>query len=235
MNRKEKAIGGKQLTVDKTILPKPTLMKMDLQYFSEEVAEETVGNIADAEIITVTAEGFSVKDATIKTEVVGATETEAVDEAETGEDALLSQLAAELAVIKTELNAIKATTETVEETVEVEEVPEVKEVSPEIAAYEAVLETVIAEKAAAVPENIIALMPDNLSAVEKLEWITKAEKAVPQEKPVEETVETKVVIESIGKPTPVPTETAVDITKLSAAQKMLHGIETFFHKDNKGD
>lgn len=199
--------GGKLMTVS-TALP---LMKMDLQYFSEEVAEET-------EVI----EQVEAVEEVVEDPV--ATETETVEEAETGEAAIISQLAAELATIKAELTELKTVKEeAVEETVQPEEtVIEEDKVTPEIAAYEAVLETVITEKSAAIPENIIALMPDNLTAIEKLAWIDKALQAVPKE--VEK--EKPVIIESIGRPTPVPSTTDIPVEKMSAAQKITHYFET---------
>ena len=198
-----------------TALP---LMKMDLQYFSQEVAEETVEQVEAVEEAVTQVEA-AVTEETVTEE----TEKEATDEpVVNAEDVVITQLAAELAAIKSELNAIKATTETVEETVEVEEVPEVKEVPPEIAAYEAVLETVIAEKAAAVPENIIALMPDNLGAVEKLAWIDKALLVVPKEEKVKE----PEIVQSIGRPTPVPSTTDIPVEKMTASQK----IASYFDK-----
>ena len=191
-----------------TALP---LMKMDLQYFSEEVAEET-------EVI----EQVEAVEEVVEDPVT--TETETVEEAETGEAAIISQLAAELATMKAELTELKTVKEeAVEETVQPEEtVIEEDKVTPEIAAYEAVLETVITEKSAAIPENIIALMPDNLTAIEKLAWIDKALQAVPKE--VEK--EKPVIIESIGRPTPVPSTTDVPVEKMSAAQKITHYFET---------
>lgn len=199
--------GGKLMTVS-TALP---LMKMDLQYFSEEVAEET----------EVTEQVEAVEEVV---EDPVATETETVEEAETGEAAIISQLAAELAAMKAELTELKTVNEeAVEETVQPEEtVIEEDKVTPEIAAYEAVLETVITEKSAAIPENIIALMPDNLTAIEKLAWIDKALQAVPKE--VEK--EKPVIIESIGRPTPVPSTTDIPVEKMSAAQKITHYFET---------
>ena len=199
--------GGKLMTVS-TALP---LMKMDLQYFSEEVAEET-------EVI----EQVEAVEEVVEDSV--ATETETVEEAETGEAAIISQLAAELAAMKAELTELKTVKEeAVEETVQPEEtVIEEDKVTPEIAAYEAVLETVITEKSAAIPENIIALMPDNLTAIEKLAWIDKALQAVPKE--VEK--EKPVIIESIGRPTPVPSTTDIPVEKMSAAQKITHYFET---------
>lgn len=199
--------GGKLMTVS-TALP---LMKMDLQYFSEEVAEET----------EVTEQAEAVEEVV---EDPVATETETVEEAETGEAAIISQLAAELATMKAELTELKTVKEeAVEETVQPEEtVIEEDKVTPEIAAYEAVLETVITEKSAAIPENIIALMPDNLTAIEKLAWIDKALQAVPKE--VEK--EKPVIIESIGRPTPVPSTTDIPVEKMSAAQKITHYFET---------
>lgn len=199
--------GGKLMTVS-TALP---LMKMDLQYFSEEVAEET-------EVI----EQVEAVEEVVEDPVT--TETETVEEAETGDAAIISQLAAELATMKAELTELKTVKEeAVEETVQPEEtVIEEDKVTPEIAAYEAVLETVITEKSAAIPENIIALMPDNLTAIEKLAWIDKALQAVPKE--VEK--EKPVIIESIGRPTPVPSTTDVPVEKMSAAQKITHYFET---------
>lgn len=199
--------GGKLMTVSKAL----PLMKMDLQYFSEEVAEET----------EVTEQAEAVEEVV---EDPVATETETVEEAETGEAAIISQLAAELAAMKAELTELKTVKEeAVEETVQPEEtVIEEDKVTPEIAAYEAVLETVITEKSAAIPENIIALMPDNLTAIEKLAWIDKALQAVPKE--VEK--EKPVIIESIGRPTPVPSTTDIPVEKMSAAQKITHYFET---------
>lgn len=214
MNRKEKAIGGKQLTEDKTILPKPTLLKMDLQYFSDGTPEEAVGEV------------------TPPVEEVAEPAGTPEDKPEVDYEALVAQMANTVAVLNSKVDALE--TQTVETPEEVPtETP--TEPDPQLAVYETALGGIVEEKLQGIPEVIAALMPDNLTSVEKLEWITKAEKAVPQEKPAEEPAETKVVIESIGKPTPVPTETAVDITKLSATQKMLHGIEAFFQKDNKGD
>lgn len=110
-------------------------------------------------------------------------------------------------------------TKPAEETIveEVTETPEPQE-NPLVAEYATALDKVVAEKLSGIPENISNLMPEGLTAVAKLDWIEKAAKAVPvKEEPAEQP---KTVIESIGRPTPVQTETTVDVDKLSAFQKM---------------
>lgn len=124
----------------------------------------------------------------------------------------------------TELTAKQAEPEEPTET----EVEKEVEPDPQLAVYEATLNKVVKEKLSAIPEGIASLMPDNLTAVEKLDWVEKAAKAVPVK---EETVEPeKPVVESIGKPTPVPTEKEIDVTKLSPSQKMQLFFEEQFNK-----
>lgn len=192
-------------------------MRMNLQYFSEEPApQEEEAEITEQVVAEVTAPE---KEEDVAT----------VEEAEQGENQVLSQLAEELAALRSELSSLKETKETVEEQPEVAEVVEeatdTKEVSAEVAAYESVLETVIAEKSAAIPENIIALMPDNLTAIDKLAWIEKAALAVPKEEEVKE----PVIVQSIGRPTPVPSTTDIPVEKMTATQKIASYFEQKFN------
>lgn len=98
-----------------------------------------------------------------------------------------------------------------------------KEENEPIAVYESALNKIVEEKLTDIPDGIAALMPDNLSAVEKLDWIEKASKAVPKE---EKQVEPpKQIIANIGQPTPIPTEEVLDVTKLSPLQKITMALE----------
>lgn len=193
------------------------VMRMNLQYFSEEPAPQE-------EEAEVTEQAVAEETVPEKEEEVAT-----VEEASQGENTVLSQLAAELAALRSELSSLKETKETVEEQPEVaevvEEVTDTKEVSAEVAAYESVLETVIAEKSAAIPENIIALMPDNLTAIEKLAWIEKAALAAPKEEEVKE----PVIVQSIGRPTPVPSTTDIPVEKMTATQKIASYFEQKFN------
>ena len=193
------------------------LMRMNLQYFSEEPAPQE-------EETEITEQAVAEETVPEKEEDVAT-----VEEAEQGENTVLSQLAEELAALRSELTSLKETKETVEEQPEVAEVVEeatdTKEVSAEVAAYESVLETVIAEKSAAIPENIIALMPDNLTAIDKLAWIEKAALAAPKEEEVKE----PVVLQSIGRPTPVPSTTDIPVEKMTATQKIASYFEQKFN------
>ena len=192
-------------------------MRMNLQYFSEEPAPQE--------------EETEIMEQAVAEETVPEKEEEVatVEEAAQGENTVLSQLAEELAALRSELTSLKETKETVEEQPEVAEVVEeatdTKEVSAEVAAYESVLETVIAEKSAAIPENIIALMPDNLTAIDKLAWIEKAALAAPKEEEVKE----PVVLQSIGRPTPVPSTTDIPVEKMTATQKIASYFEQKFN------
>lgn len=192
-------------------------MRMNLQYFSEEPAPQE-------EEAEVTEQAVAEETVPEKEE-----EVSTVEESSQGENTVLSQLAAELAALRSELSTLKETKETVEEQPEVaevvEEVTDTKEVSAEVAAYESVLETVIAEKSAAIPENIIALMPDNLTAIEKLAWIEKAALAAPKEEEVKE----PVIVPSIGRPTPVPSTTDIPVEKMTATQKIASYFEQKFN------
>lgn len=192
-------------------------MRMNLQYFSEEPApQEEEAEVTEQVVAEETVPEKEEKVAT-------------VEEAVQGENAVLSQLAEELAALRSELSSLKETKETVEEQPEVAEEVEVatdtKEVSAEVAAYESVLETVIAEKSAAIPENIIALMPDNLAAIDKLAWIEKAALAAPKVEEVKE----PVVLQSIGRPTPVPSTTDIPVEKMTATQKIASYFEQKFN------
>ena len=193
------------------------VMRMNLQYFSEEPAPQE-------EEAEVTEQAVAEETVPEKEEDVAT-----VEEAEQGENTVLSQLAEELAALRSELTSLKETKETVEEQPEVvevvEEATDTKEVSAEVAAYESVLETVIAEKSAAIPENIIALMPDNLTAIDKLAWIEKAALAVPKEEEVKE----PVILQSIGRPTPVPSTTDIPVEKMTATQKIASYFEQKFN------
>lgn len=121
-------------------------------------------------------------------------------------------------------DAARNTEETVAEVVT--EIQDNPEQVAKIAEYETALTAVVTQKLEQLPENIKALMPDNLSVAAQLNWVDKAEKAVPQqEQPVE-----KPVIESIGKPTPVPTAPEIDIDKLTASQKLSNYFQDFFGK-----
>lgn len=193
------------------------VMRMNLQYFSEEPAPQE-------EEAEVTEQAVAEETVPEKEEDVAT-----VEETAEGENTVLSQLAAELAALRSELSTLKETKETVEEQPEVaevvEEVTDTKEVSAEVAAYESVLETVIAEKSAAIPENIIALMPDNLTAIDKLAWIEKAALAAPKEEEVKE----PVIVQSIGRPTPVPSTTDIPVEKMTATQKIASYFEQKFN------
>lgn len=200
-----------------TVSKVKTVMRMNLQYFSEEPEPQE-------EEAEVTEQAVAEETVPEKEEEVAT-----VEEASQGENTVLSQLAAELAALRSELSSLKETKETVEEQPEVvevvEEVTDTKEVSAEVAAYESVLETVIAEKSAAIPENIIALMPDNLTAIEKLAWIEKAALAAPKEEEVKE----PVIVQSIGRPTPVPSTTDIPVEKMTATQKIASYFEQKFN------
>ena len=65
---------------------------------------------------------------------------------------------------------------------------------------------------------------DELAA--QLQWIEKAEQAVPKESQAEATP----VISSIGQPTPVKTEVEADLKDLTASQKLQNYFQEFFGK-----
>lgn len=98
-----------------------------------------------------------------------------------------------------ELEALKAKTGTYENSVNT---------------YEATINSMVDTKLSTVPEQYRALVPANLSPVEKLDWINKAETTgLFGAKPT-------VVETPIGQPTPAEPQT-VDYTKLSA-EELLH-------------
>lgn len=129
------------------------------------------------------------------------------------EDSKLKELEKQIEALTTALEAQKDSEAKDDPVVEEEKTVDLEKDS-KVEQYEKALNSVVEEKLAAIPDNIKALMPDNLSAVDKLAWVEKAAKAVP-EKPVEEKKEPVV---AIGKPTPVQTEIAVD-KKLSPMEK----------------
>lgn len=182
------------------------LIPMDLQFFAEEPAEPTE---------------------TPKEEPVAPVENEPTEPTVETEPAKPAEPAEEPAP-QLDAAAIAAmVSKAVAEAVKPEPPVEPKEIhpDPQVAVLETALNGVVAEKLQGIPETIQALMPDNLSAVEKLAWIDKAAKAVPAEKPV--ATEPTVVVESIGKPTPVETQ-PVDIAKMSAPEKLSSYFSAFF-------
>ena len=191
---------------------------MNLQLFAEE--ELKVEEVPEVDPVETVVEG---EESTEQTEEPVVEEVKETND----EVAALRSMVASLAEQITTFISAKPE-EPVEEVFETEVEDKSVEQHEAVAPYEAALNTVIQEKLQNIPEGIAALMPDNLNAVDKLAWIDKAIKAVPVvEEPVKEE---KTVIESIGKATPVPTETEQDIKKLSAFQKMSKAFEEQFAK-----
>lgn len=140
-----------------------------------------------------------------------------------------AELQAKFDELAAQVEAMKAV-EKAEEVVEpVEPVVEVKtdlEQEKKLAEYESALTSVVNQKLENIPDNIKALMPENLSVSAQLQWIEKAEQAIPKESQAEATP----VISSIGQPTPVKTEVEVDLKDLTASQKLQNYFQEFFGK-----
>lgn len=96
-----------------------------------------------------------------------------------------------------------------------EKTSEIDDLTSQLKTVSDSLETIVIEKSKNVPEDLMALMPENITATEKLDWLIKAETLKPKEEVKEES------ITAIGRPTPV-TEEKVDSSKLSATQKMAY-------------
>ena len=139
--------------------------------------------------------------------------------------AKFDELAAQVEAMK----AVEKAEEVVEPVEPVEPVVEVKtdpEQEKKLAEYESALTSVVNQKLENIPDNIKALMPENLSVSAQLQWIEKAEQAIPKESQVEPTP----VISSIGQPTPVKTEVEADLKDLTASQKLQNYFQEFFGK-----
>lgn len=128
--------------------------------------------------------------------------------------------------LEAELAALKADKEKLSEEV-TGKATEATSAAEKVSEYEATLKHVVEEKLANIPESIAALMPENISVAEQLQWVDKAEKAIPEKetKPAEPAVK----VEAIGKPTPVQTvETPIE--NLTASQKLQNYFQAFFEK-----
>lgn len=149
---------------------------------------------------------------------VTSTKTEQTDELED----IIAQLKIEnaelqgkLIAVTAELEQLKATKETVE--------TEATTVKAQAENYESVLKEVVEEKSAVIPEAVRALMPENITVAEQVEWLKKAEAAIPKQEEKEEE------IISIGRPTPVP-EKVVDESTLSVGQKLSNAFADILKK-----
>jgi hypothetical protein len=97
------------------------------------------------------------------------------------------------------------------------EIEKYKPLEQKVQEYEATLEEMVKAKLLQVPEEYKELIPENLSKKEKLEWLSKAEEKGLFGK------------KTIGGPTNPPAQT-VDLTKLSAQDKMRMAYETSIKK-----
>lgn len=130
-----------------------------------------------------------------------------------------------------ELNEQQATTEQVsvelQENEDNQENSSGKAESPE-AIYEAALKDVVADKLSSLAPEVVEMAPTNLSVVDQLEWIKKAE--VLQKKLDESHKEEQKII-SIGRPTPVHDHfSAENPTKISPQNKIANGLADYIKK-----
>lgn len=195
------------MTVPKFLLP------MQLQFFAEQPAEETV------EPAETPAEPEPVKEVPV--------DPEPAVEPATPEPEVVTIDPAEFEAMKTKLAELESRhTEPEPVTETVPEIP--AEPDPQVAAMESALKAVIEQKVQGLPEGIAALMPEGLPVTEQLAWVDKAAKAVPVKEPAADPAQP--VIETIGQPTPVQTEIQVDLKDLTASQKLSNYFQEFFGK-----
>ncbi|WP_301389436.1 hypothetical protein [Enterococcus entomosocium] len=187
---------------------KKLLVPMNLQFFSEPPVEESQED-KPAEVV--------------EEKEVEVVEEKPVEKEEPVEQPSTSE---EVEALKKQLAEAKAAKEALENAVAAKEAEAVS-TSTKVTDYEAALSKIVDQRLEAIPENIKALMPSDLPLSEKLSWIEKAEKAIPEQEPQEPE---KPVIESIGQPTPVETEVAVDPKELSAPQKLQNYFAEYFGK-----
>lgn len=200
------------MTVKKNLLP------IDLQMFAEEpVVPETVVE-PEQTVEPVAPE----PEKTVEPVVPVETEIEPEPEGKSEIEAM-AEMIATLTEKVTELSAKKEPETTVDPEQAIDHVAEDTE---KVNAYEKALDKVLAEKLTNIPETIRVLMPDGISTVDKLEWVDKAAKAIPE--PTKEPE--KTVIPSIGKPTPVQTTVAEDVKKLTPLQKMKLALDEQLNK-----
>ncbi len=201
------------MTVLKLMLP------MNLQFFAEEPeVQEDVKEPVDEPAVEPENELIEPKN-----EEPADQEQPAVPNADYAElQAKFDELAAQVEAMK----AIEKAEEVVEPVEPVVEVKTDPEQEKKLAEYESALTSVVNQKLENIPDNIKALMPENLSVSAQLQWIEKAEQAIPKESKAEATP----VISSIGQPTPVKTEVEADLKDLTASQKLQNYFQEFFGK-----
>lgn len=201
------------MTVSKFMFP------MNLQFFAEETEiHEDVKEPVDEPVVEPENEPTEPK-----VEESADQEQPSVPNGDYAElQAKFDELAAQVEAMK----AIEKAEEVVEEVEPVVEVKTDPEQEKKLAEYESVLTSVVNQKLETIPDNIKALMPENLSVSAQLQWIEKAEQAIPKEAKAE----AAPVISSIGQPTPVKTEVEVDLKDLTASQKLQNYFQEFFGK-----
>lgn len=201
------------MTVSKFMFP------MNLQFFAEETEiHEDVKEPVDEPVVEPENEPTEPK-----------VEESADQEQPSVPNGGYAELQAKFEELAAQVEAMKAIEKAEEDVEEVEPVVEVKtdpEQEKKLAEYESVLTSVVNQKLETIPDNIKALMPENLSVSAQLQWIEKAEQAIPKEAKAEATP----VITSIGQPTPVKTEVEVDLKDLTASQKLQNYFQEFFGK-----
>lgn len=195
-------------------------LKMNLQFFAEKPEVEPVVEVPAGEVIT-----EPVVEEVPPEPVVPSVEETIVSPEVEALTAQVAELTAELATVQEQLAAANSTIITL--TAEKESVSTEAATAKEKAQLqEKALQAVVDEKAERIPEPVKLLMPDNLSATEQLDWLIKAEAAIP-DKP-----ESTVAVLEIGKPTPVQTD-AVDQSGLSVTQRMSNAFGEIFPTFNK--
>lgn len=127
-----------------------------------------------------------------------------------------AELQEKLIAVTAELEQLKASKETVD--------TEATTAKAQAENYESVLKAVVEEKSAVIPEAVRALMPENITVAEQVEWLKKAEAAIPKQ---EEKEEDQII--SIGRPTPVQTK-VVDESALSVGQKLSNAFADILKK-----
>lgn len=191
---------------------KQSLIPMNLQFFSEDSAEEIA--VEAKEPTAVETDEPAEPEKTV-------TEVEA---SKTPDAAETEALSTELEALKRQLAELETNKKQLETQLE-EKDNTVSSATETVAGYEAALGKIVEQRLEAIPENIKALMPEGLSIADKLTWVEKAEVAAPKEDK-----EQPAVIEAIGRPTPVETETEIQPENMTAAQKFQNYFQDFFGK-----
>ncbi len=198
-------------------------LKMDLQLFASNEPVEPV-----VEPNTAPAGNEPVEPTAVNTEPVQASTQSVIEppEPKPADTEKIEALEAKVAELEAENAELKGQVETAAATIAElteasltagEDVAKAKETAE---AYQKSLEAIVAEKEKEIPDDIKALMPDNISVTDKLDWLTKAET-------LKNSKTEKAGITEIGKPTPV-TQQTVDQSELSVTQRLSNVFsETF--------